>query len=44
MLPKVVKAARDLRGLACALPSDFPAVHRFCWNNFVGALLAVVSG
>jgi len=41
-VPKIVEAARDLRGLACAFPSDFPAVHRLRWNNFVGALSAVV--
>src|SRR5215471_13584723 len=39
-----VKAARDLCSLARALPCHFPAVHRLRGNNFVGALLSVVSG
>jgi len=43
-MAKIVEAARDLSRLPCAFPSDFPAVHRFRWNNFVGAQLTIVSG
>ena len=42
-MAQIVEAASNARSLACALPSHFPAVHRLCGNNLIGAQLSVVS-
>jgi hypothetical protein len=43
-MAQIVEAAGHVRGLACALPGKFPAVHRLSGNNFVSAELAVIPG